>query len=155
MSGSTPRWPALKWEDKVWQPATGFGLGRYKASIPPLIAMLTPAPSVEAADAAAIAANELSRFDAELGHRVAAFAPVLLRSESASSSQIENLTASARAIFSAELGAKGSRNADQLEHSVPTSRARTQRHIVAGGHPRDAPDPHGGATPSHAWRMAG
>ena len=61
-----------------------------------------------------IATNELSRFDGELGHRVAAFAPVLLRSESASSSQIENLTASAGAIFSAELGAKGSRNAELI-----------------------------------------
>src|SRR5699024_6273174 len=55
--------------------------------------------------------TELSRFDAELGHRVASFAPVLLRSESASSSQIENLTASARAIFNAELGARRSQNA--------------------------------------------
>lgn len=52
------------------------------------------------------AAQELTRFDSELGSRVATFAPVLLRPEAASSSQIENLTASARAIFSAELGAR-------------------------------------------------
>lgn len=49
--------------------------------------------------------------DAELGGRAAAFAPLLLRSEAASSSQIENITASARAIFSAELGVRRSRNA--------------------------------------------
>jgi Fic family protein len=56
----------------------------------------------------------LSRFDAELGARVNSFAPVLLRSEAASSSQIENLTASALAIFSAELGAKSGRNAELI-----------------------------------------
>ncbi|HEX6953963.1 MAG TPA: Fic family protein [Agromyces sp.] len=56
----------------------------------------------------------MSRLDAELGGRVAAFAPVLLRSEASSSSQIENITASARAIFSAELGLKGSRNAELI-----------------------------------------
>lgn len=123
MSIPAPKWPALGCEDKIWQPATGYGRGRYKASIPPLIAEFVPAPSVEAADAAATATTELSRFDAELGHRVAAFAPVLLRSESASSSQIENLTASARAIFSAELGAKGSRNAELIASNTQSLRA--------------------------------
>lgn len=63
---------------------------------------------------AAHAAQELTRFDTELGSRVATFAPVLLRSEAASSSQIENLTASARAIFSAELGARTGRNAELI-----------------------------------------
>lgn len=43
---------------------------------------------------------------------MASFAPVLLRSEAASSSQIEDLTASARAIFSAELGARTGVNAE-------------------------------------------
>jgi Fic family protein len=70
--------------------------------------------AVDVAAEAEEAAAELARFDAELGGRVAGFAPVLLRSEAASSSQIENLTASARAIFSAELGAKGSRNAELI-----------------------------------------
>ena len=60
------------------------------------------------------AALELSRFDAEQGPRIASFAPVLLRSEAASSSQIENLTASAQAIFSAELGVRRSRNALEI-----------------------------------------
>ncbi|MFB2585831.1 Fic family protein [Herbiconiux liukaitaii] len=82
--------------------------------MPPVIARLDPEPDREAGEAAEAAAQELSRFDAELGTRVAGFAPVLLRSEAASSSQIENLTASARAIFSAELGAKGSRNAELI-----------------------------------------
>ncbi|MGO1320042.1 MAG: Fic family protein [Galactobacter sp.] len=62
------------------------------------------------ADAAA-AAVELVELDRSLGHRVASFAPVLLRSEAASSSQIEHLTASARAIFSVEAGVKSNNNA--------------------------------------------
>ncbi|WP_245708620.1 Fic family protein [Ruania alba] len=45
---------------------------------------------------------------------MSSFAPVLLRSEAASSSQIEMLTASARAIFSAELGLRTGRNAEQI-----------------------------------------
>ena len=122
MSSSSP-WPGLAWEDKIWDPATGIGRGRYKSSIPPSIAGLDPAPSPEAVEAAASATTELSRFDAELGHRVAAFAPVLLRSESASSSQIENLTASARAIFSAELGAKAGRNAELITSNTQSLRA--------------------------------
>ena len=68
--------------------------------------------------AAEVAARELSRLDAELGGRVAAFAPVLLRSEAASSSQIEHITASARAIFSAELGARTSRNAELITRMI-------------------------------------
>lgn len=85
-----------------------------QSAVPPAIAALSPAPSAQAAAAAEAAARELSRLDAELGARVAAFAPVLLRSEAASSSQIENITASARAVFSAELGAKVGRNAEQI-----------------------------------------
>ncbi len=40
--------------------------------------------------------------------------PGLLRSEAASSSETENLTASTRAILSTELGLHRSRNADQI-----------------------------------------
>ena len=47
------------------------------------------------ADAEA-ASREIARFDVELGGEIAPFAAVLLRSESAASSQIENLAASAR-----------------------------------------------------------
>lgn len=121
MTMSTPAadWPPLEWEPQSWVPSTVWGIGAeraahgatYQSAVPSEIAVLTPAPSAEAGAAAEVATRELSRLDAELGGRVAAFAPVLLRSEAASSSQIENITASARAIFSAELGAKTSRNA--------------------------------------------
>ncbi|MGV8881856.1 MAG: Fic family protein [Rhodoglobus sp.] len=106
---------ALGWEDQTWVPAFGVGRsGPYTSAVPAMIANLLPEISADVTEAAEDAALELSRFDAELGARVAQFAPVLLRSESASSSQIENLTASARAIFSAELGAKSGRNAEQI-----------------------------------------
>lgn len=121
---SAPRdvdWPPISHEEAEWRAASTFGgtrptadRGRYRAAVPPSIADLVPRPREEAVSLAAEATSELHRFDAELGHRVAAFAPVLLRSEAASSSQIENLTASARAIFSAELGARVSRNAMQI-----------------------------------------
>ena len=119
---ASPGWPALAWEEQFWAPSTTWGVdadrtvssARYMSAVPPSIATLTPDPGPEAASATDVAARELSRLDAELGSRVAAFAPVLLRSEAASSSQIENITASARAIFSAELGAKTGRNAEQV-----------------------------------------
>nr|WP_308124203.1 Fic family protein [Mycolicibacterium xanthum] len=61
------------------------------------------------------AGREIARFDAELGGEIAPFAAVLLRSESAASSQIENLTVSARAIGEAELpGGKAKRNAQMI-----------------------------------------
>lgn len=115
-------WPPVTSEVLEWQPVPGAEMGpglsayfggprQYTATIPALIGDVDVGlPGVLLA-AAEEAARELSRFDAELGHRVEAFAPVLLRSEAAASSQIEQLTASARAIFSAELGARGTRNA--------------------------------------------
>lgn len=118
----TDDWPALAWEESLWESSTAtWGIhadtrmrATIRSAIPPFIAGLTPEPGTDALRLADEASRELSRFDAEMGARVSSFAPVLLRSESASSSQIENLTASARAIFSAELGAKTSRNAELI-----------------------------------------
>ena len=79
-------------------------LGRpYRAAVPAVIAhadVELDAALIADADEATIA---LARFDAEVGAQVAPFAAVLLRSEAASSSQIENLSASARAITEAEV----------------------------------------------------
>ena len=120
---STAAWPGLEWEQHDWTPAAGWGLSAarresltetYEAAVVPFIGELTPRVDDDTAQLADEAAQELSRCDAELGARVSSFAPVLLRSEAASSSQIENLTASARAVFSAELGAKSGRNAEQI-----------------------------------------
>lgn len=78
-------------------------------------------PGEVAADAEEAAA-EVARFDAELGREIAPFAAVLLRTESAASSKIENLTASARAIAEAEIGPTRSRNAALI---VANERAMT------------------------------
>jgi Fic family protein len=98
--------------------------GEYQAAIPAMIATLDidlPAGVLANADEAS---REVARFDAELGHEIAPFAPVLLRSESAASSNIENLTASARAIAEAEaLGTKGRRNATLIVSNTEAMKA--------------------------------
>jgi Fic family protein len=60
------------------------------------------------------ATAELARFDAEMGSEIAPFGAILLRSESAASSRIENLTASAKAVALAELGDTSRRNATEI-----------------------------------------
>ena len=130
---TTRAWPAVGAEDLERAPTAeatwGIGATRggraltYRAAVPPAIAGRIPMLSEDAQREAEDAANELTRFDAELGERVASFAPVLLRSEAASSSQIENLTASARAIFSAELGVRRSRNAEEIAANTHAMRA--------------------------------
>ncbi len=153
-------WPAVEWEDQTWKPHARWGADaardvfaeRYRSAVPPRIAQLTPEPSAEAATSADEAARELSRLDAELGGRVASFAPVLLRSEAASSSQIENITASARAIFSAELGAKTSRNAQlitantramtaaiELAHAATPDSIAHMHEVLMADQPRHTP----------------
>ncbi|WP_422748706.1 hypothetical protein ACN27E_10135 [Mycobacterium sp. WMMD1722] len=67
---------------------------------------------------------EITRFDAELGDEIAPFAAVLLRSESAASSNIENLTASARAIAEAEaLGYTSRRDATLIVSNTEAMKA--------------------------------
>lgn len=86
--------------------------GNYKAAISADIADLTVSLPSDALADAGDASSEVTRFDAELGGEIAPFSSVLLRTESAASSNIENLTASARAIAEAELpGAKTTANA--------------------------------------------
>ncbi|WP_110809148.1 Fic family protein [Mycolicibacterium porcinum] len=89
--------------------------GDYRAAIPAEVENLEVSlPSRILADAEE-ASQEIARFDAELGDEIAPFASVLLRSESAASSKIENLTASARAIAEAEtLGHSRRRNASVI-----------------------------------------
>ncbi|PXX04375.1 Fic family protein [Mycolicibacterium moriokaense] len=107
----------VRWEPqgKKYASAAVPKYGTYHLTVPARIAdlVLDLPPSVFA-DAES-ASHEITRFDAELGGEIAPFAAVLLRSESAASSQIENLTASARAIAEAELpGGKAKRNAEMI-----------------------------------------
>ena len=111
---------AVKYETMPWgvSPAAAYvraaqqQQGNYQAAISANIADLTVnLPSDVLADAGD-ASREVTRFDAELGREIAPFSSVLLRTESAASSNIENLTASAQAIAEAELpGAKTTANA--------------------------------------------
>lgn len=153
-------WPALEWEQCTWSSAASWGvradeLGavvQYDAAVPPVIADLTPNLDSATAGRARTAEQELSRLDAELGSRIGSFAPVLVRSEAASSSQIENLTASARAIFSAELGVKSDRNAEQITANTRSLQAAIaladqlsadaileMHHVLMGHQPRHSP----------------
>ncbi|MEE6281580.1 Fic family protein [Georgenia sp. MJ170] len=132
-------WPAVAWEAQTWAPSSSLGTradkvvfgAPYTSAVPPAISALTPRTDRHVTAAAEEATQELTRFDAELGSRVASFAPVLLRSEAASSSQIENLTASARAVFSAELGARTGRNAQLIAANTRALRSAIElwRHI--------------------------
>lgn len=126
-------WPALRYETLPWSAQLAPGSasraqikrhqGPYRAPVLPPIAgqklLVPPGLLAELEDAA----SELSRFDTEMGGEIAPFASVLLRSESAASSQIENLTASARAIAEAEIGRTSRRNAAQIVANTRAMRA--------------------------------
>ena len=116
----------------------------YEAAIPAAIAQLDaniePAVLGEVDDARA----EIARFDAELstmlpGSEIAPLSAVLLRTESASSSQIENITAGAKALALAELGVVryGSNaglvaaNVDAMNRAVELADAVTPDAILA------------------------
>ncbi|WP_029107844.1 Fic family protein [Mycobacterium sp. URHD0025] len=107
----------VRWEpgDRRYASAARPKYGTYHPAVPAsIVDLVLELPPSVSADAEA-ASHEITRFDAELGGEIAPFAAVLLRSESAASSQIENLTASARAIAEAELpGGKAKRNAEMI-----------------------------------------
>jgi len=120
-------WPSITYEERrldyVDEELEAYGSNRnrklskgpYRAAITPEIADI---PSIDVpSDVAALAAEasvEIARFDQEIGSEFANFTSILLRSESASSSQIENLTAGAKAIALAEIGDASKRNASMI-----------------------------------------
>lgn len=126
-------WPAIGWEEWPWTPRISPELvsaavrrrhsGPYRAAVVPHIAELTPSLPSDVLAVADEASAEIARFDAELGAEVAPFASVLLRSESASSSMIENLTSGAKSIALAELGSREKRNATEIVGNVAAMRA--------------------------------
>jgi Fic family protein len=69
------------------------------------------------------ASRELTRFDAEVGTLAAPFASILLRTESASSSEVENLTTTARQLALAEIGDSTSKNARLVVGNVAAMEA--------------------------------
>jgi Fic family protein len=115
------RWPPIGHEQLIWDSrSSGAAIsradqqrahGRYAAAVPPQIADLDYVVPADLAGPLEDAAAELARYDAEMSASPAPLDAVLLRSESAASSQIENLTASARSIGLAELGDASRSNA--------------------------------------------
>ena len=97
--------------------------GPYRAAVVSPVASSTPRIDGRTAALADEASREIARFDAQVGSEIAPFATVLLRSESASSSQIEKLTAGAKAVAVAELGEGTSRNAISVLGNVRAMRA--------------------------------
>lgn len=97
--------------------------GPYRAAVPPPIAQRPLLLDDELHASTEEAATELTRFDAEVGHITAPFASILLRTESASSSEIENLSSGARQIALAELGEHASRNARLIVGNVRAMQA--------------------------------
>jgi Fic family protein len=120
-------WPPVTYEKLPWPSvANNYGsrtqkrkvTGPYQAAIPPRIANITPQLPAELQLLTEEAAIELTRFDAEAGHLIAPFASILLRTESASSSEIENITSGAKQIALAALGQHSSRNAGLIIANV-------------------------------------
>ncbi|MXP24360.1 Fic family protein [Gordonia sp. HNM0687] len=126
-------WPAVSSEVVEWSPTTPADLltraqreryrGPYRAALVPHIADLTPHVSPETSALVAEASSVITRFDAELRNELAPFSAILLRSESASSSQIENLSSGAKQVALAELGSRAERNATEIVGNVAATTA--------------------------------
>lgn len=131
-------WPPVGYEELPWRPAldAATGLvarraldeqtGSYLAAVTPRIANLTPELPAAALVELEAAGDAIARLDADSGARLAPFAGVLLRTESASSSQIERLTASARAIAEAEIGARSNGNGPVIAANTAAMRVAVQ-----------------------------
>ena len=131
-------WPRVETETLPWSPAPDSYPRRaakrmpreYEAAVVPKIAnrQLTLTEETRAlVEQATVAAV---RFDTTDAHRVVPFTPLLLRSESAASSRIEQLTSSARKVLEAEVTGRGRGNAAliaantrQMEAAVERARA--------------------------------
>lgn len=130
-AGNGSGWPPLDWERLQWESKIGSGprfmtetpYVPYEAAIPPFIAKFAYTPSGEVTAAAEDAALAIRDFDYQFGDDVAPFSAILLRTESVSSSQIENVTANARSIGMAELGDDSKRNATLVVDNVAAMHA--------------------------------
>lgn len=96
--------------------------GFYTPNETPLIADHTFSINNDIAADADAATQKAQRFDTEYGEIVAPFSSIILRSEAAASSEIENLSASARSILQAELGDNSGENAVKIAANVRAMR---------------------------------
>lgn len=129
-------WPALEWEPQdPWvyrdalasRRATRRNSGTFSSAVPASIAALNVELSPALRARLQGTTLQMALFDERLRNiRGIPFSTVLLRGESASSSQIENLTVSARKLSLAVLGARGSKvgiNAELVARNVYAMRA--------------------------------
>jgi Fic family protein len=129
----TAAWPALGSEDREWTPSERvlasldvFERHRitrpYRAAVVPPIAHAIPhlAPALIAQVTAAT--DDVARFDEQMASLPVPMPAVLLRSESASSSQIEHLSTSARQLAFASLGVSDRENAQVVAANVEAMR---------------------------------
>ncbi|PRY63858.1 Fic family protein [Glaciihabitans tibetensis] len=130
--GEPGPWPTLDYEARPWglaEDAYGsrnqrrLASGPYQAALPALISHRSIPLEGELAALTEEAAAELARFDSEVGQIAAPFASILLRTESASSSEIENLTSGAGQIALAELGERAPKNAQLVVGNVRAMQA--------------------------------
>jgi Fic family protein len=128
----TPAWPAITFDEHPWRLYADSPVSRRQRQLhagPYLAAVTATIADIEVHLPTALvaecedAATEIARFDVEMdtilgSSELAPLRSVLLRSESAASSQIENLTVGARQLVLAELGEDASRNATAVAGNV-------------------------------------
>lgn len=133
-------WPRVETETLPWSPAPDSYPRRaakrmpreYEAAVVPKIAsqQLTLTEETRAlVERATVAAV---RFDTTDAHRVVPFTPLLLRSESAASSRIEQLTSSARKVLEAEVTGRGRGNAALIAANTRQMEAAVERARASG-----------------------
>jgi Fic family protein len=123
-------WPSAGLESQKWDAAAEYGSrrarlaarGPFQSVVPPLIARQILTLDSELSAELEHATGELIRFDAMQGLS-APLSSILLRSESASSSEVENLTASAKQIALAEIQNKPTPNAALIVDNALAMRA--------------------------------
>ena len=131
---SKSAWPPIGHEQLEWTPSARAWATReeaelagstlkYSAAVPASIAAQDYVPDSGLTSLAEEAVLAITRFDSTVGSEIAPFSSILLRSEAAASSRIENLTASARAILSAEAGDTSKRNATRIAANTTSMRA--------------------------------
>ena len=127
------QWPSVGFETLPWHhdPEALAGISKtarrrigstYRAAVPFEIASRPLKIDETVAHRLAEVSVELARFDAEQKNRGYDLPALLLRSESAASSQIENLTSSARNIALAEVSADAPRNAQMIVGNINAMR---------------------------------
>lgn len=129
--GDAP-WPSIGSEEVPWQEDPDTSLSRrkrlqargpYQAAVIPPIADARPFIGGRLSALVEEATMAMVRFDRDLGEHSMPFSALLLRSESAASSQIENLTAGAKRIILAQIGDRSSTNANIIASNVAAMRA--------------------------------